>query len=492
MNETHDLALILESRIPIVVVDSADERRVLDLLTRFAISHQLSYYVWTATQGLRRGGFGPDFGAEWDLTDPEEALRQIFTSQGPALYAMCDFHPYFKESHLVVRLSKDIALDYERLQNTLVFISHHLDLPTELSRLSASLDLALPSDQQLMAIVREQAQEWSNVNGGARVRTDNRTLERLIANLRGVTHSDARVLVRHAIFRDGAIQESDLPEINRLKFELLDQEGVLRFEYETEQFAGVAGLNNLKHWLDQRRTAFVSKEADFDRPRGILLLGVQGSGKSLAARCVAGYWGLPLLRLDVGSLYNKFHGETERNLRNTLKQAEMMAPCVMWLDEIEKGLAVGQGDNATSQRLLGTLLTWMAERDADVFTVATSNDISKLPPELLRKGRMDEIFFVDLPDKATRHEIFRIHLEKRDVDAAGIDLELLAELSTGFTGAEIEQAVVSARYGARSSKKSVDTELLRDAIEGTYPISVVMAEQIAALRDWARNRTVPA
>ena len=492
MNETHDLALILESRIPLVVIDSPDERRVLDLLTRFAISHQLPYHVWTATHGLRRGGFGPDFAKEFDLTDPEEVLRQIFSSEGPALYAMCDFHPYFNDSPLVVRLTKDVALDYERLRNTLVFVSHHLELPAELSRVSASLDLALPSDQQLMAIVREQAGEWSKLNAGARVQTDNRTLRRLIANLRGITHADARVLVRHAIFRNGAIEESDLPEVNRLKFELLDQEGVLRFEYETEQFASVAGLTNLKQWLDRRRHAFVNKEADFDRPRGILLLGVQGSGKSLAARCVAGYWGLPLLRLDVGSLYNKFHGETERNLRNSLKQAEMMAPCVMWLDEIEKGLAVGHGDNATSQRLLGTLLTWMAERQADVFTVATSNDISKLPPELLRKGRMDEIFFVDIPDNATRHEIFRIHLGKRDIEPASVDLELLAQLSAGFTGAEIEQAVVSARYGARASKKSVDTELLREAIEGTYPISVVMAEQIEALRDWARDRTVPA
>lgn len=492
MSETHDLALILESRIPLVVVHSADERRVLDLLTRFAISRQLPYYVWTATQGLRRGAFGPDFGKQPDLTDPEAVLRQIFATEGPALYALCDFHPFFDNDPLVVRLTKDVALDYERLRNTVAFVSHHLELPPELSRVSASLDLALPSDQQLMAIVREQATEWSKLNAGARVRTDNRTLRRLIANLRGVTHSDARVLVRHAIFRDGAIHESDLPEINRLKFELLDQEGVLRFEYSTEQFASVAGLANLKRWLDRRRSAFVSGEADFDRPRGILLLGVQGSGKSLAARCVAGYWGLPLLRLDVGALYNKFHGETERNLRNSLKQAEMMAPCVMWLDEIEKGLAVGEGDGATSQRVLGTLLTWMAERKADVFTVATSNDVSKLPPELMRKGRMDEIFFVDLPDAATRIEIFRIHLAKRGIDPTTIDIELLAELSAGFTGAEIEQAVVSARYGARASKKSVDTGLLREAIEGTYPISVVMAEQIAALRDWARDRTVPA
>ena len=215
-----------------------------------------------------------------------------------------------------------------------------------------------------MAIVRKQAQEWASFNQGARVKTDKETLTKLIANLRGVTHADAQVLIRHAVFSDGAITESDIPAINRLKFVLLDAEGVLHFEYDTETFGQVAGLDNLKRWLELRKSA--ARQAsddvnenpkDTDRPRGVMLLGVQGGGKSLAAKCVAGAWGLPLLRLDFGTLYNKFHGETERNLRNSLEQAELMAPCVLWMDEIEKGLATGDGDNATAQRVLGTLLT---------------------------------------------------------------------------------------------------------------------------------------
>jgi len=298
-------------------------------------------------------------------------------------------------------------------------------------------------------------------------------------------------LIRHAIFADGVISDSDIPEINKLKFELLDAEGVLHYEYDTESFANVAGLENLKNWLHLRQQELL-KPGGQDRPRGVLLLGVQGSGKSLAAKAVAGLFGVPLLRLDFGSLYNKFFGETERNLRNSLRQAELMAPCVLWLDEIEKGLATGDSDNATSKRVLATLLTWMAENKKPVFLVATSNDITQLPPELVRKGRVDEIFFVDLPDQATRSEIFRIHLDKRELDPSLFNLDELAEHSDGFTGAEIEEAIVSARYLAASRQADVANADVLAAINRTYPMSVLRADSIEALRAWATGRTVPA
>jgi len=223
-----------------------------------------------------------------------------------------------------------------------------------------------------------------------------------------------------------------------------------------------------------------------------MLLGVQGGGKSLAAKCVAGAWGLPLLRLDFGTLYNKFHGETERNLRNSLEQAELMAPCVLWMDEIEKGLATGESDNATAQRVLGTLLTWMAENTKPVFIIATSNDITRLPPELVRKGRLDEVFFVDLPDDEVRKEIFSIHLKKRDADPAEFDLAKLAAAADGFTGAEIEEAIVSARYMSAAQTHPLTTDSLLSAINRTYPMSVLRAESIRELRAWAAERTVPA
>ncbi len=500
MAETKDLAMILNARIPLVAIESADERRVLGLLLRLAMERRLSFYEWRVTRGLELGGFGaaPENGA--DLTDPEALLAHIASTPGPGLYALCDFHPYLIDAPKNIRYLKDIALDQERLGNTVVLVSHALQVPQEIGRVTAKFNLRMPSDEELLGLVRSEARAWSEHNGGSKVRTDQRTLDQLVANLRGVSHADAKVLIRHAVFDDGAITESDIPEVNRLKFELMDSEGVLRFEYDTEPLAQVAGLDNLKSWLALRRRALLAPSgggADADRPRGVLLLGVQGGGKSLAARAIAGFWGIPLLRLDFGTLYNKYFGETERNLRNSLAQAELMAPCVLWMDEIEKGVATGGSDNATSKRVLSTLLTWMAENSKPVFIVATANDIADLPPELVRKGRLDEVFFVDLPDAPVREEIFRIHLTKRGLDAAAYDLPALAAAAEGFTGAEIEESVVSARYlaGARAedgAAAEVTQDDLLGAVTRTVPMSVMRAESVQALRAWARDRTIPA
>jgi SpoVK/Ycf46/Vps4 family AAA+-type ATPase len=251
-------------------------------------------------------------------------------------------------------------------------------------------------------------------------------------------------------------------------------------------------LSNLTRWLLTRRDAFNDENSKLDRPKGILLLGVQGGGKSLAAKAVASLWGLPLMRMDVGALYNKFHGETERNLREALKLADAMSPCVLWLDEIEKGMAQDGNDGGVSQRLLGTLLTWMAERRTRVFIVATSNDISRLPPELIRKGRLDEIFFVDLPELDVRKDIFAIHLRKRDCAITSCNLEQLATATDGFSGSEIEQAIIAALYSAASEGTALTDAILLREIAATSPLSVVMAEQIAGLRQWAQDRTIPA
>ncbi len=495
MADTRDLAMILDAGVPLVVVESPDEPRVLNLLLRFAMRRGLSYFEWSATKGMRQGEMAPEPGASGRFEAPLALLAHIAKVKGPALYALCDFHPYLEarseDGPKLVRYLKDIALEHKQLGNSLVFVSHAFKAPPELGRLTATFQLRLPSDEELMAMIRSQAQEWSRLNKGQRVRTDQTALDALVANLRGVSHTDAQVLIRHAIFGDGVICENDIPEVNKLKFELLSSEGVLHLEQDTENFAQVAGLHNLKAWLDVRKDALLTADPQ-DRPKGILLLGVQGSGKSLAAKAVAGQFGLPLLRMDFGALYNKFFGETERNLRNSLRQAEQMAPCVLWMDEIEKGLATDGSDNATSRRVLGTLLTWMAENRKAVFLVATSNDISQLPPELIRKGRMDEVFFVDLPDAETRRAILEIHLKKRQLDPAQFNLDLLTSITDGYTGAEIEQAVVSARYLAASNGTAVTTTDVQMAVQRTHPISVLRADAVAALRHWAQDRTVPA
>ncbi|WP_372748378.1 AAA family ATPase [Litorivivens sp.] len=490
MNDTHDLNLLLEARTPLIVLETFEEIRALQLLTRVAIKRASALHCWSVTDGINQLGFGQRIDDSRDLSDPEQALRAIKQQAQPALIALCDFHPYLTNP-LIVRLVKDIALLDDKQRPTLVMISHQVKLPPELTRLAAYFSLSLPTDQQLEAIVREEARSWAGENSGHRVRTDQKTLTQLMTNLQGLSFEDSRRLIRNAIRDDGAIDESDLPEINRAKFQLMDMEGVLSFEYNTEKFSNVGGLHGLKDWLQQRKGAFLNANGT-DKPKGVMLLGVQGGGKSLAAKAIAGVWGLPLLRLDFAALYNKYIGETEKNLREALQLSELMSPCVLWIDEIEKGLTNGQGDDGTSRRIQGTLLTWLSERSKPVFVCCTSNDISSLPPELVRKGRLDEIFFVDLPDESVRRDIFEIHLKKREQSPERFDLPLLSAASHGFSGAEIEQAIVSALYSCAAQDKTLDSASLLSAIEQTRPLSVVMAEKIQGLRDWAQGRTVAA
>lgn len=493
MQDVNELKLLLDTRIPLVVIETFEEKKALDVLTQVALKHGRDLFRWSVSDGLAQTSFGPQLVAKGaEFTTAEEVLRHIKTQYRAGIYVLCDMHPFLTDQPQVVRLLKDIALNHFAVPHTLVFLSYQLRLPPELSRYSTSYTLTLPDDDKIMEIVREEAKDWSDRHANARVKTDNITLQKLVDNLQGLSASDVRRLVRSAIWNDGAITDDDLPRINKAKFALLDMEGVISFEQQTESFSQVGGLSNLKRWLHTRREAFTDEDSKLDRPKGILLLGIQGGGKSLAAKAVAGMWGLPLMRMDVGALYNKFHGETERNLREALKLADAMAPCVLWFDEIEKGMAQDSNDNGVSQRLLGTLLTWMAERRTKVFIVATSNNISQLPPELIRKGRLDEIFFVDLPDQSVRKDIFAIHLRKRDCNPDTFNLDQLATAAQGFSGSEIEQVIIAALYSTSAEDKPLTTELLLQEIAATSPLSIVMAEQITRLRLWAADRTVPA
>lgn len=492
MQDIHDLGLMLDRHVPLILIESRDEPRVLDLLTRLAIRRALAVQQWTLTDGLRRLGFGED-PALANSDQPEQALRHIKSSDDGGLYVFCDLHP-FLDQPVIVRLLKDIALQHERRFKTVVLVSHQLKLPPELQRLAMRFSLQLPDEQQLMSLIQEEARRYS-ASSGRRVKTDPRILQQLVANLRGLTWADARRLIRGAIVDDGAITQADVPEVAKAKMQLLDMDGVLSFEFDTARLADVAGLGNLKQWLQQREKAFLSAATDL-RPKGLMLFGVQGSGKSLAARAVAGSWGVPLLRLDMGALYNKFFGETERNLREALKLAELMSPCVIWMDEVEKGLAGGEADGGMGQRLLGTLLTWMADHQSRVFVVATANNIEVLPPEFMRKGRLDEIFFVDLPGLEVRRAILELHLRKRGFEAEQIDLDALGAVTEGFSGAELEQVVVSAWYSSLDDDQNVgqalQTTRLLDVIRATRPLSVTRAESLQSLRLWARDRAVNA
>jgi SpoVK/Ycf46/Vps4 family AAA+-type ATPase len=487
MNDLHDLEVVLKSHIPILLIETREEKRLLQLFTRLTMRNTVPLFAWSITRGLARSDI--EMGKMTGTETPTEVLRHIKATPKPGIYILLDFHPYLDDP-LHVRLLKEIAQDYEITPRNIVMASHGIDTPPEIEHLTAHFSMSLPDRSMISSMIREEALQWKKANPGKQIDVDREALNQLSNNLLGVTSQEARRLIRTAIAEDGAITASDLPAIMQAKNSLMNRDNIVSFEYDTEKFSNVAGLYNLKDWLQKRKGAFSADSKATDTPRGILLLGIQGGGKSLAAKAVAGFFGFPLLRLDFGRLYNKYIGETEKNLRQALQTAELMSPCVVWIDEIEKGISQGKSDDGVSQRVLGTLLTWMAEHSGTVFLVATANDIENLPPELMRKGRIDEIFFVDLPDHEIRQEIFRIHLQKRKFDPERFDLVRLADYSEGFSGAEIEQAVVSAIYTAQSGYGQVDTGVVISEIERTQPLSVVMAEKIAYLRNWASDRTV--
>ncbi len=489
-NDLHDLTLTLQSRFPIVVIHTHEEPRARALLERIANLEDWPYYTWSVTDGLRRHRFNE---VSFKTNELSDALKHIAKTQHMAVYALLDAQPYLSDP-VNQRLIKQLALDYNKIARTLVLIGPDIDLPADLKRLSANFSLSLPGIEQTRKIIKEEIQLYLHQSPGQPLRGEPEVAQLLVQHLAGLSEEDVRRLTRQSIRDDGMLTRSDIARILRYKQESRETGGVLTLELDCGSFADVGGLKNLKRWLELRRNAFIQPSPNLAPPKGILLLGVQGSGKSLAAKAVAGSWGLPLLRLDFGALYNKYHGETERNLRESLKAAEAMAPCVLWMDEIEKGLAADDsaGDGGVSRRVLGTLLTWMTEHSARVFLAATANDISILPPELLRKGRFDEIFFVDLPDAPTREEIFRIHLKRRELPPESFDLAVLAQKADGFSGAEIEQAVLSAQYEAASRNEAIKQGDIEGELQRTRPLSVVMAEKVAALREWAASRTVPA
>jgi hypothetical protein len=488
-----ELQTLLASRVALLVMESREEMRALEMVRDSAMRAQRGrnwgVFQWTVTDGLMR--IDVDLGgAQKTLAQPDQLLKHIRATNMAGIYVLLDFHPYL-DNPMFVRTLKDIAQDYNKCARTVVLISHEMTLPKELEHLAARFKMTLPDKKERHTIVMRMAREWAQQKGGM-PRIDVKVVEKLVDNLGGITQHDVERLARQAIFNDGALTEDDIKPLLAAKYQLLNRGGTLSFEADTARFAEVGGMKNLRRWILQRKAAFDGTAPGLDAPKGVLLLGVQGCGKSLAARAAAGVLGVPLVRLDFGALYSKWHGESEKNLRESLTSAEALAPCVLWLDELEKALSSGDNDGGTSKRVLGTFLTWLAEQRARVFIVATANDVTALPPELVRKGRFDEIFFVDLPSPAARLEILAIHCKKRDVIVGDNDMKVLAQRSEGFSGAEIEQAVVSALYNAHANNQRADARLIAAELEATKPLSVVLGEKIAELRDWARERTVPA
>jgi len=489
-----ELEMLLASRFALIVIESREESRVLALVRDAGLKARRGrgwgVFQWTVTEGLQR--LDADMGGPQHLlAEPAQLLKHLKATPAPGIYVLLDFHPYLNDP-VNIRLLKDVAQGYDQVARTVVLMSYEVALPEELESFAARMHLALPSIDERRMIVKRVSQEWTQANPARPAVIEPDALAKLVDNLGGLTAADAERLVRQAIFDDGALTMADLQGVLAGKYQLLNHAGTLTYEPDTGRFADIGGMQALRTWLTTRKAAFDGSAPELDPPKGVLLLGVQGCGKSLAARAAAGIFAVPLVRLDFAALYSKWHGESEKNLRESLQAAAALAPCVLWIDEIEKALAEGEGDGGTSRRVLGTLLTWLAEQRSRIFIVATANDISALPPELIRKGRLDEIFFVDLPDEAARAAILAIHARKRLVPLTPQEVLALAKRAVGFSGAELEQAIVAALYAARAGRQHVTAALIAHELQATRPLSIVMGEKVEALRAWAQSRTVPA
>lgn len=482
---SQDFNALLDARFPILVSETHEEPRLLARITPICNTRGIPLFIWSHADGLKRS---TETGAIYNTSEFTDALKHVDSTPQNGLYVFLDAHPFFSHP-LNVRLIREIAFDHYQRDRTLLFVSPALELPAELARASARLELSGINADRVRALLKEELDRWQRHNQQS-VRIDRNILPLLVHQLAGLGEDEAQRLIRQAIHTDGALDNGDVRRITQ--FKQGQQASLLEMALPDVSLDQVGGFVRLKAWVRQRQAVFQNPALapGLPAPKGILLLGVQGAGKSLVAKALAGSWQLPLLRLDFSALYNKYIGETEKNLRKALSEAERMAPCLLWMDEIEKGLSAGDADDGVSQRIIGTLLTWMSERDAPIFLVATANDISKLPPELLRKGRFDELFFVDLPTPAVREAIFRIHLDKRKLDGASFKLDQLAHASEGFSGAEIEQAIVAAQYAALAENAALSHEHVQQELTQTRPLSVIRAEDFQRLRGWAQQRCV--
>jgi hypothetical protein len=485
-----DLILLLRSRHGLIVMDTAEDDRAETLARLAADRASLPFFVWSRTRGLRRDGGDQ---AIYQTADPTHALAHIAGARIEALYFLHGVEPLLQDAPFVERL-RDIAAAFHRRRGAVVLSGAGLSLPEPLGRHAAAVKVPPPGGQDFRKLVDRVVRDLrSRMAVDVTMTPDD--ISRLVAHLQGLTLIEAEKVLTRAIVEDGRLAADDLRHVAAHKKTVVEREGVLEYYPLEETLADVADLAGLKSWL-AKRTHFIAspeKAGQFGLtfPKGVLLVGVPGCGKSLCAKAVAMEWKLPLLKLDTGRLYNKYIGESEKNFRRAMDAAERLAPCVLFIDELEKAFAGGGSeDGGVSQRVLGTFLAWMQERTADVFTVATANDVSRLPPEFLRKGRFDEVFFVDLPDADARRAILAVHLKRRGQDVAAFDLDALVTATDGFSGAEIEQAVVSALYTAFAGTSTLTSEVLLAEIVSTQPLSRTMAERVAALREWALGRTV--
>jgi SpoVK/Ycf46/Vps4 family AAA+-type ATPase len=515
------LKVLIDSSTPIVVMETVEEVRAVRMVRTACSVLNLAAFEWTIASGLARCGTNPTSAIEAGAFDPSgyrsgqvndiaESAKALYDSREPAkmlanlegisveaAFILKDLQRHMDDP-VVVRRLRDVGQKFATNRRTVILTAPKISIPPELASLVEFLELPLPDRQRLRQIIDEVLVRVSKTHTLQR-RLDPAGIDAMAENLRGLTEEEAERAISQALVARYALCPETVTDVLEAKKALLKRSEMLDFVEASDTLASVGGLDNLKHFLAQRRGSWEEQARAFglDPPRGVIILGVQGCGKSMCARAIAGEWKLPLVKFDTAAVYDKYIGETEKRIQKVFQVAEGLAPCVLWIDELEKVFAGSGPDSASadagvSSRLLASFLSWMQDRKAPVFVAATCNNVNALPPELIRKGRFDELFFVDLPSQAERKQIFGIQLTQRKRKPEDFHLDQVAAAARGFSGAEIESVVQTALYAAYSQKHQLTNQHLLDAIQSTVPLSTTRAEEIEALRQWARQRAVPA
>jgi SpoVK/Ycf46/Vps4 family AAA+-type ATPase len=488
-----ELNILVQAQYPLIYLITPEEERAEQAIAKIAKDNAeyKQVFVWTVTRGIIEYGQTTQ-ATQHNTVSPEAAIEWTIRQKGGGIYIFKDLHP-FLDGPVIVRWLRDAIASFKGTDKVIVLMSPLQTVPIELEKEVVVLDYPLPNLSELNQVLSERlAKSRGN-------RLDTETREKLLKAALGLTKDEAEKVYRKAQVKAGKLTESEVEIVLSEKKQLIRRNGILEYIEEDETLNSVGGLEELKGWLKQRSNAFTERAREYGlpQPKGMLILGVPGCGKSLIAKTTSRLWGLPLLRLDMGRVYDgSTVGRSEANLRSALKTAESISPVILFIDELDKAFAGGGGsgdsDGGTSGRIFGSFLTWMQEKKSPVFVMATANRVERLPGEFLRKGRFDEIFFVDLPSSAEREDIFRIHLGKRRSEINRFDLEQLTKVSDGFSGAEIEQAIIAAMYDAFAQDREFTQLDIIAAIKATLPLSRTMTEQVTALRDWARQRARPA
>jgi SpoVK/Ycf46/Vps4 family AAA+-type ATPase len=492
MDKEKELINVIKANVKLVQIVSYETLRIHGMLVNAATQLNRTFYIWNRVEGIKKWESSEKrFIEENEEAQTPDAALDFFNEQDNSILLLEDFHPDLTEDKpRIIKTFRNIALR-DNPQKTLVISQPFPHLPRELEKETHIIDLPYPDSKDIEAIYQKVRAEY-HISGS---KTPD---QELIEAALGLTIMEAEKAFSLAYIENGALTAAEVPLVIREKENVIKKSGYLEYYHPKEEMKDVGGLDNLKDWLTKRGRGFDKGASEFglNPPRGILLLGIPGTGKSLTAKAIGNLWRFPLLRLDMGKIFGGIVGESEKNIREALNIAEAIAPSILWIDEIEKGMSgissSGSTDGGTTARVLGTFLTWMQEKAKPVFVVATANDISQLPPELLRKGRVDEIFFVDLPTQKEREEIFKIHLKKKLRKPADFDTPRIAEKSKGFSGAELEEALKDALFQAYDKERMLCDNDILEALEKTFPLSRTMHETIDKMRLWAKSRAVAA